>query len=70
MLQLPQFLQKVLEKFKRISSKADSLGGMMGMMGGPSSSSSSSSSSNGDRSSKVDDFQREMAGLDEVFFLE
>ena len=66
MLQLPQFLQQLMEKFKTIRDKTDSLGGLAGMMGGV-----SSPGTDGPEAvvgpDRLSEFQKSMTRLEEVF---
>lgn len=65
MLQLPDFLQLLIGKLKKIRTKAGGLGGIMGMMGG----SSASDSNEQERTpgeDKLEKFEKRMERLEEI----
>jgi hypothetical protein len=74
MLQLPEFLQKLMQKFKTIRDKTDSLGGIMGMMSGAGAGGRGGSGSMDSvveaaaGSDKVTEFQKRMSRLEEVTY--
>ena len=72
MLQLPEFLQKLMQKFKTIRDKTDSLGGIMGMMsgggGGGRGGYTETVAETAAGSDKVTEFQNRMARLEEVTY--
>ena len=67
MLQLPDFLQALVRKLKKIRDKAGNLGGMLGMMGGGGGSGSGEKTEEViDSERRLEKFERRMERLDEL----